>query len=95
MEMFRAFVESRRPGHIKPWDHLGQKAPARKKTNELRYLSARRLLRHYTTIGDAAAYTKKETGTPLYSRDQEWKDNSKKASAIVEGLERILEIKRF
>ena len=88
-ERFRAFVESRRPGDVRPWDYRGQKGPSRQKKNELRYLSARRLLRHYKTVSDAAAFTKRQTGEKLYWHGQEWKDNAKKASAIVEGLEKI------
>ena len=93
MEMFRAFVESRRPGDIRPWDYKGQKGPARQKKNELRYLSARRLLRHYTTIDNAIAFTEERAGKPLYKHYQEWRDNVRKAAEIVEGLEKILEIK--
>jgi hypothetical protein len=92
VEMFSAFVESRRPGDITPFDDRGQNDPVRKKANELRYLSARRLLRHMT-IGDAIAFTEEELGKPLYKHCQEWTNNSKKAAEIRSGLEKIMEIK--
>jgi len=51
------------------------------------------LLRHYTTIDNAIAFTEERAGKPLYKHYQEWRDNVRKAAEIVEGLEKILEIK--